>query len=74
MFQPVGDPNVINAACNWRELPKKNFPLIFHGVEGVDEREGNSPRYENISSFFQIQAIGSSHFQNDQIALELERD
>ncbi|XP_033121763.1 putative helicase MOV-10 isoform X2 [Anneissia japonica] len=33
--------------CRWEELPKKNFPLIFHGVEGKDEREGNSPSFFN---------------------------
>lgn len=44
-FQAIGDLDVINAACNWHGLKKKNFPLIFHGVEGIDEREGNSPRY-----------------------------
>jgi len=33
--------------CNWEYLPKKNFPLIFHGVQGKDEREGNSPSWFN---------------------------
>ncbi|XP_033097183.1 putative helicase MOV-10 [Anneissia japonica] len=33
--------------CRWEELPEKNFPLIFHGVEGKDEREGTSPSFFN---------------------------
>ncbi|XP_033121738.1 putative helicase mov-10-B.1 [Anneissia japonica] len=33
--------------CRWEELPKKNFPLIFHGVEGKDEKEGTSPSFFN---------------------------
>ncbi|XP_062855111.1 putative helicase mov-10-B.2 [Trichomycterus rosablanca] len=35
--------------CNWEHLPKKDFPLIFHGVKGKDEREMNSPSFFNTS-------------------------
>jgi len=35
------------SCCNWEELPKKDFPIIFHGVKGVDMREGNSPSFFN---------------------------
>ena len=28
-------------------LPTKDFPVIFHGVEGQDLREGNSPSFFN---------------------------
>ncbi|XP_038054517.1 putative helicase mov-10-B.1 [Patiria miniata] len=38
--------------CKWEKLPKKNFPVIFHGVEGIDEREARSP------SFFNADEIG----------------
>ena len=33
----------------WEHLPKKGFPCIFHGVEGVDAREGNSPSWFNAT-------------------------
>ncbi|XP_055994945.1 helicase MOV-10 isoform X2 [Sorex fumeus] len=33
--------------CNWEGLPQKGFPIIFHGVMGKDEREGNSPSFFN---------------------------
>ncbi|XP_022081525.1 putative helicase MOV-10 isoform X2 [Acanthaster planci] len=33
--------------CGWEKLPQKDFPIIFHGVEGVDEREGQSPSFFN---------------------------
>nr|CAD7259927.1 unnamed protein product [Timema shepardi] len=36
----------ITLACNWPELPKKGFPIIFHGIVGKDEREASSPRIE----------------------------
>ncbi|XP_046881375.1 putative helicase mov-10-B.1 isoform X1 [Hypomesus transpacificus] len=34
---------------NWEYLPKKGFPVIFHGVMGKDEREANSPSFFNVS-------------------------
>ncbi|XP_034021907.1 putative helicase mov-10-B.2 [Thalassophryne amazonica] len=37
------------AYCNWEYLPKKGFPIIFHGVMGKDEREANSPSFFNVS-------------------------
>ncbi|XP_068945382.1 helicase MOV-10 [Petaurus breviceps papuanus] len=33
--------------CYWEELPKQGFPIIFHGVMGKDDREGNSPSFFN---------------------------
>lgn len=35
------------AFCRWEELPKKNFPIIFHGVVGKEVREGHSPSWFN---------------------------
>ena len=28
---------------DWEHLPTRGFPIIFHGVEGEDLREANSP-------------------------------
>ena len=33
--------------CHWEELPKKGFPIIFHGVYGEDVREETSPSFFN---------------------------
>lgn len=33
--------------CHWEGLPRKGFPIIFHGVMGKDEQEGNSPSFFN---------------------------
>ncbi|XP_041083835.1 putative helicase MOV-10 [Polyodon spathula] len=38
-----------NSFCTWENLPKKGFPVVFHGVQGLDEREGNSPSFFNVS-------------------------
>ncbi|XP_062451285.1 helicase MOV-10 [Rhea pennata] len=35
--------------CAWQELPKKGFPIIFHGVSGEDKREARSPSFFNTS-------------------------
>ncbi|KAL3776572.1 hypothetical protein ACHAW5_000336 [Stephanodiscus triporus] len=32
---------------DWEHLPQKGFPIIFHGVEGEDMREANSPSWFN---------------------------
>ena len=41
------DPIRANAFCNWDGLPSPGFPLLFHGIEGEDMREGNSPSWFN---------------------------
>jgi len=46
-LQACGNPELTSLACDWEGLPKKGFPLIFHGVKGKDQREGNSPSYFN---------------------------
>jgi helicase MOV-10 len=33
--------------CQWSELPKKGFPVMFHGVMGQDQREERSPSFFN---------------------------
>nr|XP_057939838.1 putative helicase mov-10-B.1 isoform X1 [Doryrhamphus excisus] len=33
--------------CKWEHLKQMDFPVIFHGVTGLDEREANSPSYFN---------------------------
>ncbi|XP_014803947.1 PREDICTED: putative helicase MOV-10 [Calidris pugnax] len=42
-------PDVRSFYCTWDELPKKGFPIIFHGVCGEDQREAKSPSFFNTS-------------------------
>uniref|UniRef100_A0A8B9S8E3 RNA helicase n=1 Tax=Apteryx owenii TaxID=8824 RepID=A0A8B9S8E3_APTOW len=35
--------------CAWQELPRKGFPIIFHGVSGEDKREARSPSFFNTA-------------------------
>ncbi|XP_005510438.2 helicase MOV-10 [Columba livia] len=41
--------DVRNLYCAWEELPKKGFPIIFHGVCGEDRREAKSPSFFNTA-------------------------
>ncbi|XP_015506084.1 helicase MOV-10 isoform X1 [Parus major] len=41
--------DVQNLFCTWEELPKKGFPIIFHGVCGEDQREAKSPSFFNTA-------------------------
>ncbi|NWT40164.1 SDE3 helicase, partial [Chroicocephalus maculipennis] len=43
------EPDVRSLYCAWDELPKKGFPIIFHGVCGEDCREGTSPSFFNTA-------------------------
>ena len=51
----AADPVLTAAYCRWDGLPEAaravpgGFPVLFHGVEGEDEREGNSPSWFNIA-------------------------
>ncbi|CAK8686545.1 unnamed protein product [Clavelina lepadiformis] len=56
------DPIVSNQFCSWKHLPKpeKNFPVIFHGVKGKDEREANSPSYFNAEEASVVSDVSSN--------------
>lgn len=46
-LRPSSSPAIANALIGWEHLPNKSFPLIFHGVEGENMREGTSPSWFN---------------------------
>lgn len=41
------DKMIRECFCSWDKLPKKDFPVIFHGVVGKNEREEQSPSFFN---------------------------
>ncbi|XP_042861099.1 putative helicase mov-10-B.1 [Penaeus japonicus] len=53
-LQACADPVYVKSLCSWEFLPKKDFPLIFHGVKGKDEREGKSPSFFNAQEVAQV--------------------
>ncbi|XP_051913995.1 putative helicase mov-10-B.1 [Hippocampus zosterae] len=46
-LQACADQMQRNSFCTWEHLEKTDFPLIFHGVTGIDEREATSPSFFN---------------------------
>ena len=46
-LKECADEYIKKSLCDWEHLPKQSFPVIFHGVNGRDQREGNSPSFFN---------------------------
>ncbi|XP_053282435.1 RNA helicase Mov10l1 [Pleuronectes platessa] len=45
---------VVESLCQWKTLPKKGFPLLFHGVRGTEMREGKNPSWFNPVEAVQV--------------------
>uniref|UniRef100_A0A3Q3WQ27 RNA helicase n=1 Tax=Mola mola TaxID=94237 RepID=A0A3Q3WQ27_MOLML len=48
-LQVCADEILRNSYCYWEYLPKPGFPVIFHGVTGIDAREASSPSFFNVA-------------------------
>ncbi|XP_060698542.1 RNA helicase Mov10l1 [Hemiscyllium ocellatum] len=48
------DQSVVNKFCNWEKLPRKGFPIIFHGLRGNEMREGSNPSWFNPKEAVQV--------------------
>ncbi|KAM6937901.1 RNA helicase Mov10l1 [Xenentodon cancila] len=44
----------VESLCQWKNLPRKGFPLLFHGVRGSEMREGNNPSWFNPVEAVQV--------------------
>ncbi|XP_040269756.1 RNA helicase Mov10l1 [Bufo bufo] len=53
-LEVCADRAVINRLLKWDKLPKKGFPLIFHGIRGTEMREGSNPSWFNPSEAVQV--------------------
>ena len=47
-LQPHGDPVITHSLLAYEGLPRRGFPVVFHGVVGRDQREAASPSFFNI--------------------------
>jgi helicase MOV-10 len=54
LLVPAADRLTTHNLCNWPGLPKRDFPLIFHGIEGENVREANSPSWFNVAEVEQV--------------------
>ncbi|XP_004642527.1 RNA helicase Mov10l1 [Octodon degus] len=53
-LEVCADPKVVTLLLGWEKLPKKGFPLVFHGVRGSEAREGRSPSWFNPAEAVQV--------------------
>jgi helicase MOV-10 len=44
----AADPALTHLYVGWEELPNPTVPLVLHGVQGKNVREGRSPSYCNL--------------------------
>jgi helicase MOV-10 len=42
------------SCCHWEHLPRKEFPLMWTGIQGKDAREANSPSWFNADEALQV--------------------
>eukprot|EP00741_Cyanophora_paradoxa_P009189 tig00001477_g8899.t1 len=59
-LEPEADPVKTSRVLGWSELPNRNFPLLFCGVEGKDEREGSSPSFFNTMECLEVLRLVAS--------------
>ncbi|KFQ95258.1 Putative helicase Mov10l1, partial [Nipponia nippon] len=53
-LEVCADASVVASLLHWGKLPKKGFPLIFHGIRGSETREGHSPSWFNPTEAVQV--------------------
>jgi len=57
------DPMLANSCLGWEKLPNPKVPMIFHGIEGKDERENSSPSWFNADEALLVLEYVWQHVQ-----------
>ncbi|KAI0093451.1 P-loop containing nucleoside triphosphate hydrolase protein [Irpex rosettiformis] len=68
-----GDPTVTECLARWDHLVKKNFPVIFHGIKGKDEREASSPSFFNIPEASEVKKYIDKLLEDRKLPLKPEQ-
>ncbi|MCO5598040.1 hypothetical protein L7F22_052129 [Adiantum nelumboides] len=53
-LKACGSKEICRSMCGWEELPNKEFPVLFVGVEGVAAREAKSPSWFNAQEVSKV--------------------
>ncbi|KAA0202020.1 hypothetical protein HAZT_HAZT009601 [Hyalella azteca] len=53
-LEAKGDERIINSMLKWDKLPNAKIPIVFHGVNGREERRANNPSYFNVFEVAQV--------------------
>ncbi|XP_074610550.1 RNA helicase Mov10l1-like isoform X2 [Acropora palmata] len=68
---PCANECMRESLCHWEKLPKKGFPVVFHGVQGEDLREGNSPSWFNPVEAVQVVKYLQALKSSDKLSIKL---
>ncbi|KAK7047845.1 hypothetical protein VNI00_006173 [Paramarasmius palmivorus] len=71
-LQYFGDPAITHSLENATELPRKKFPLIFHGIVGKDQREESSPSFFNVDEATQVKKYCNNLFLDKKNSIKPE--
>jgi helicase MOV-10 len=47
-IRACGSKDVTHTMINWKWLPKRGFPIVFHGIRGQEQRAKHSYSYFNV--------------------------
>uniref|UniRef100_A0A803YDR0 RNA helicase n=1 Tax=Meleagris gallopavo TaxID=9103 RepID=A0A803YDR0_MELGA len=70
-LEVCADASVVTSLLHWEKLPRKGFPLIFHGVRGKETREGHSPSWFNPTEAVQVMQYCCHLAKNESIAVSV---
>ncbi|EDQ88785.1 uncharacterized protein MONBRDRAFT_25856 [Monosiga brevicollis MX1] len=59
-LEACADVDERNSLLTWDKLPNANVPLVFHGVQGKHEQEGDSPSFFNLEELVQVRSYVES--------------
>ncbi|XP_046583747.1 RNA helicase Mov10l1-like [Haliotis rubra] len=71
-LEVVSDPALTHTLCDWDMLPRKNHPVIFHGLRGEDMRETDSPSWFNPMETVQVVHYLQSLLNNRKYRLTVD--
>ena len=66
-----GDPVITHSLLDYELLPKRGFPLIFHGIIGKDAQEEKSPSFFNIDEITQVKTYCLSLLENKKNGISM---
>ncbi|KFR11161.1 Putative helicase Mov10l1, partial [Opisthocomus hoazin] len=70
-LEVCADTSVVTSLCHWGKLPRKGFPLIFHGIRGSETREGHSPSWFNPTEAVQVMQYCCHLAKNENAAVSV---
>ncbi|NWI89849.1 M10L1 helicase, partial [Pitta sordida] len=70
-LEVCADTSVITSLLNWGKLPRKGFPLIFHGIRGSETREGCNPSWFNPTEAVQVMQYCCHLAKNENAAVSV---